>query len=403
VVPPEHEPLTGSLPEHDPHTLLFGHEDEHDAVFESAPVRRPTHTRRARRRRVRRHRRAFVIIALVSAVVVVIATVIGYQKYQDHFHPSDYSGTGTGTVVITVHPGDGAAAIGDTLVNQGVVASTRAFINAAKRNSAFQDLAAGAYQLRKHMSASAAVALLLDPAARLSRDVVVFPGATVLDVATPLAKALNVSVAAVRAAMANVSDLGLPSGYSQAPLTSVEGFLYPATYTFDPGTAPADALNDILSRYIGQDRTSGFSAKAKSVNLTPYAALIIASIAEKEAKMPADYPKVVRVILNRLAAKMPLQIDATSAYAAKLLGKDPTQVTYATIDSPYNTYTHDGLPPTPIASPGDAALAAAVAPASGNWLYYVNSDAQGDLFFTNDEAAFEQAVAKCRANNWGCG
>jgi UPF0755 protein len=237
----------------------------------------------------------------------------------------------------------------------------------------------------------------------LSHDVVVFPGATVIDVTGPMAKALNVSESAVTSAMNDVSDLGLPSGYSPDPLTSVEGFLYPATYTFDPGTSPVDALNDILSKYIAQDRSSGFAAKAEALHLTPYSALIIASIAEKEAKMPGDYPKVARVILNRIAKQMPLQIDATSAYAAKLQHLDPTKVVYATIDSPYNTYTHDGLPPTPISSPGDQALAAAVTPAAGNWLYYVNSDAQGDLFFTNDESAFEQAVAKCRANHWGCG
>ena len=112
---------------------------------------------------------------------------------------------------------------------------------------------------------------------------------------------------------------------------------------------------------------------------------------------------MARVILNRIAAKVPLQVDATSAYAAKLSNLDPTKVIYAKIDSPYNTYTHDGLPPTPIASPGETAMKAAVHPASGNWLYYVNSDAKGDLFFTNSESAFETAAAKCRDNHWGCG
>ncbi|HLY33759.1 MAG TPA: endolytic transglycosylase MltG [Jatrophihabitantaceae bacterium] len=409
----EHEPLIDSLPDsslepsadHDPHTLLFGHDDEpgHEAAFDPVHPAASRRVSRAHRRRVRRHRRAFVIAAIVSAIVVVVAAVVGYQKYQNHYHPADFTGTGTGSVVITVHPGDGASAIGDTLVNNGVVASTRAFVNAAKGNTAFQDLSAGVYRLRKHMSAAAAVTLLLDPAAKLSRDVVVFPGATVLDVAGPLAKAINVSTSAITAAMKDVQDLGLPSGYSPNALTSVEGFLYPATYTFDPGTSAIDALNDMLSKYIAQDRSSGFAAKAESLHLTPYAALIIASIAEKEAKMPADYPKVARVILNRIAAHQPLQIDATSAYAAKLQHLDPTTVVYATIDSPYNTYVNDGLPPTPISSPGDQALAAAVAPASGNWLYYVNSDAKGDLFFTNSETAFEQAVAKCRANHWGCG
>jgi UPF0755 protein len=112
---------------------------------------------------------------------------------------------------------------------------------------------------------------------------------------------------------------------------------------------------------------------------------------------------VARVILNRIAKSMPLQIDATSAYAAKLLNLDPTKVIYAKINSPYNTYTHAGLPPTPISSPGSEALTAAIKPAAGDWLYYVNGDKKGDLYFTNNQTDFATAVQKCRENNWGCG
>jgi UPF0755 protein len=109
------------------------------------------------------------------------------------------------------------------------------------------------------------------------------------------------------------------------------------------------------------------------------------------------------VILNRIAAKRPLQIDATSAYAAKTQGLDPTKIIFSEIDSPYNTYTHDGLPPTPISNPGAEALHAAVHPTQGDWMYYVNQDAAGHLFFTSSESAFSQAVTKCRDHHWGCG
>jgi UPF0755 protein len=78
-------------------------------------------------------------------------------------------------------------------------------------------------------------------------------------------------------------------------------------------------------------------------------------------------------------------------------------VIYADVNGPYNTYKHDGLPPTPISNPGADALAGAAHPAAGNWLYYVNSDKAGHLFFTNSATQFEKAVAKCRANHWGCG
>jgi UPF0755 protein len=99
----------------------------------------------------------------------------------------------------------------------------------------------------------------------------------------------------------------------------------------------------------------------------------------------------------------PLQIDATSAYAAKLKGLDPTKVIYADVHGPYNTYQHNGLPPTPISNPGAEAMNGAAHPATGNWTYYVNGDKEGHLFFTNSEAAFTQAAATCKANNWGCG
>lgn len=398
MTPREHESLT----EQDPHSLLFGDDDhEHDGL----PHGRATRAERHHRRRIRRHRRAFAGLSAVVAVVVLVVGIAAYRTYQNRYHPKNYSGAGIGSVVIVVRQGDGAAAIGDTLVKADVVASARAFRNAASNNADAQGILPGTYQLRHHMSATNAVNLLLDPSSRLSNSLVVIEGATVLDVAPRLAKALGIPVQNATAALADVSKLGLPNGYSRgssAP-SSVEGFLYPATYSFDPGTSPQDAINEMITKFIDEDRSSGFAGKAGAAHLTPYQALIIASIAEKEAKNPNDYPKVARVILNRIAAKMPLQIDATSAYAGKLAHLDPTKVIYADINSPYNTYSHSGLPPTPIASPGAEAMQAAVQPSAGNWLYYVNGDKAGNLFFTNDPAKFGQAVDKCKANHWGCG
>jgi UPF0755 protein len=396
----EHESLT----EQDPHSLLFG-DDEHDPGIEPDHHGRATRAERHHRRRARRSRRTFAVLGSVLVVVLLIIGVAGYRAYQHRFHPKDYSGAGTGSAVVVVKQGDGASAIGNTLVKAGVVASTRAFRNAASDNDNAQNISAGTYRLRQHMSASSAVGLLLDPTSRLSNSLTVFEGATVLDIATRLAKALGISADNATAALDDVSKLGLPNGYARGskPVSSVEGFLYPATYSFDPGTSAQDAIQEMITKFIDEDRSTGFAGKAASAHVTPYQALIIASIAEKEAKNPADYPKVARVILNRIAAHMPLQIDATSAYAGKLEGLDPSKVIYAEIKSPYNTYTHSGLPPTPIANPGAEAMDAAVHPASGNWLYYVNGNKAGDLYFTNDPDKFATAVEKCKANHWGCG
>ncbi|MCW2647805.1 MAG: Endolytic murein transglycosylase [Pseudonocardiales bacterium] len=405
-----------SLTEPDPHALLFGHDDESadlgaiehpsgEHLLPSRTSRRMDRHDHKHRRRHRRHRRVFLLLAALVVTVVVVLGYGGYRVYENRYHPNDYAGAGTGTVSVVVRANDGAKAIGTSLHDKGVVASVRAFTNAAAHDSRSQDISPGTYKMRSHMSAKSALALMLDPGARLSNQVVVFEGATVFDVAGPMAKALGVSAAAVTAGIADVGNLGFPQGYASGSASpgSVEGFLYPATYSFDPGTSVGDALQQMVTQFTDHARSTGFTADAKALKITPYQALIIASIAEKEAKVAADYPKVARVILNRIAARKPLQIDATSAYAAKQKHLDPTKVIYSTIDSPYNTYRNDGLPPTPIASPGESAMTAAVHPAAGNWLYYVNGDAQGDLFFTNSEAAFTAAAEKCRVQHWGCG
>jgi UPF0755 protein len=129
----------------------------------------------------------------------------------------------------------------------------------------------------------------------------------------------------------------------------------------------------------------------------------VASIAQSEAKFAQDMPKVVRVILNRLDKKSPLQFDSTSAYACKIQAIPAAKCVYDKVDGPYNTYTHTGLPPTPIDNPGADAMQAAVSPKPGAWMYFVTVDSAGHLGFFTDEKDWEKAVQKCQRNHWGCG
>jgi UPF0755 protein len=202
--------------------------------------------------------------AFVLAVVLVVGYA-GYRMYENRYHPKDYAGQGTGSVLISVRSGDAAGDIAQTLVDKGVVRTKRAFTNAAGANSNSGSISAGTYKLHKHMSAASALAMMLDSTSRVSNNVVVFEGATVIDVAKPLAKALNVDVATATAAIDKVSTLGLPSGYTRgsASPTSVEGFLYPATYTFDPGISPANALQEMIAKFIEEDRSSGFEGRRR--------------------------------------------------------------------------------------------------------------------------------------------
>lgn len=420
-----------SLTDSDPHGLFFADDDsfldehehgEHGERERPRPAPRVTRSERraaaGQHARRRRNRRAMWIMSGVLLLVVVAATFLVVLPIYHYLVPADYSGTGTGTVVVEVKPNDGADDIAKTLHDKGVVASTKAFEDAAKDDSRSRNIQPGTYQLHKHMSAKNALRLLLDPSSRIKSDVVVTEGATTLDVvgrlsAPPCAAGAKPSAtcgpgmpkAEVTKALADVAALGLPTDYTvngKMP-PSAEGFLYPATYYFPANTTPEQALGQMISNFTDQARTTNFTEAAKANHLTPYQQLIIASIAQSEAKFPGDYAKVARVILNRLAANRDLQVDATSVYGAKLQGLDLRKVINSRVPGPYNTYTHHGLPPTPISNPGAEAMQGAAHPAAGNWMFYVNGDAEGHLFFTNSETEFQKAVATCQAHHWGCG
>jgi UPF0755 protein len=351
-----------------------------------------------------RHR----VVLLVALLVVVLVAVSGWLLVRPIFShqvaAKDWTGAGSGEVRVRVNAGDGSATIADTLVKAGVVRSASAFTHAAANNPNGSTIQPGLYRLREHMSAAQALALMLDRASRLFVKVTFPEGTTEQEVISKLAIALKVPVATVQKVAASIGELGLPEGYAagNAAPSTAEGFLYPITYDFDVGASPADALQQMTAQYVAEDRQLSFAATAKQRRMTPYHALIVASMIEGEAKFDADRAKVAQVIYNRLAAGMPLKVDATSRYGARLLGKDPASVPYAKLNSPYNTYLHKGLPPTPINNPGAAAMTAAVNPAPGMWLYYVNGDAAGHLSFFDNEADFTKAVAVCRAHGWGC-
>jgi UPF0755 protein len=422
-----------SLTDSDPHGLFFDPEDdafpddrdEREEREEQDHPRSPRSLSRSERRaeagrhaRKQRNRRALWILSGFLVLVVIAATFLVVLPIYHYLVPDDYSGNGSGSVVVEVQPNDGANDIAKTLHDDGVIASEKAFEDAAKNDARSRTIQPGTYRLHKHMGAKNALRLLLDPATRVRSDVVVTEGATTLDVisrltAAPCAPGAQSSAkcgpgmdrSAVTAALKNARALGLPNDYTVDGKTpsSAEGFLYPATYYFPAKTSPSDALGQMISNFTEQARSTNFTAAAKANHVTPYEQLIIASIAQSEAKYAADYPRVARVIFNRLALRRPLQIDATSSYACKLAGTDPTKCIYASVPGPYNTYHNAGLPPTPIGNPGAEAMAGAAHPAAGNWLFYVNSDAAGHLFFTNSETEFQKAVEKCKANHWGCG
>ncbi|QNP62085.1 endolytic transglycosylase MltG [Streptomyces genisteinicus] len=187
---------------------------------------------------------------------------------------------------------------------------------------------------------------------------------------------------------ASTARLALPAGARGNP----EGYLFPATYPVGSDTTPASLLSFMVNTANQRFGAEPFASGMRDAELGPYEAVNIASIVQAEADTAADMGKVARVVRNRIAADMPLQMDSTLNYA---LGRSTLDTTTADtrLDSPYNTYERRGLPPTPIGNPGEEALRAVVSPPPGDWLYFVTVG-PGDTRFTADYAEHRSNVAE---------
>jgi UPF0755 protein len=182
----------------------------------------------------------------------------------------------------------------------------------------------------------------------------------------------------------------------------LEGFLFPATYELDKGAPAARLVEEQLTAFTEHFGPQDIAA-AKALHVTPYELLTVASMVEREAQIPGDRAKIAAVIYNRLARGIPLGIDASIYYAVELekgIATYTQELTEAQlhINSPYNTRTHTGLPPTPISNPGDASIHAAAHPAKVPYLYYVAAaDGCGEQVFSDTQAQFETDAAAYKA------
>jgi cell division protein YceG involved in septum cleavage len=197
-------------------------------------------------------------------------------------------------------------------------------------------------------------------------------------------------VAARRSPLLDPAHYGAPAG-----TPNLEGFLFPATYELYAGS-PAGHLVALQLQAFEENFGRDEIRRAHELHIPPYQLLIVASMVEREALLRSDRPKVAAVIYNRLRLGMPLGIDATIRYALNDFSAPLTEAQLQT-DSPYNTRTHVGLPPTPISNPGVAAIEAAAHPAHVPYLYYVNgADGCGELVFSTSSAEFERNAAAYR-------
>ncbi|WP_122817763.1 endolytic transglycosylase MltG [Nocardioides pantholopis] len=367
---------------------------EEPPADEPEPDEGPAYVPGGRRRR-RRSRLPGCLVALLVLAVVAGGLYWGVNRgidaIQDQFgEPEDYPGPGSGSVAFEVVPGDSVTQMGRNLKEAGVVASVDAFTAAAADNPESTAIQAGFFTLRKKMAAAEVVEVLVDPANVMTTSVTVPEGLRLSDVVGVLAESTDFSRAAFEKALAKPEELGLPD-YAGG---NAEGYLFPATYAFGPNEKPLGMLQQMVSRWRQAADSADLEGAAKRLGYTPHELMTIASLVEAEGRGD-DMPKIARVIYNRLenpgtaGTIGKLQIDATVNYAAgNKLGAVPT-LDDLELDSPYNTYLNAGLPPGPIEAPGDAAIAAAAAPAAGDWYYYVTVNlATGETKFAETPEQF---------------
>ncbi len=378
--------------------------------------------RAAQRAQARRRRRRVAVVVL--AVVLLLGALIGggFYLFSSFFATPDYDGTGTGSVIVQVQEGDSTTQIGSELAERGVVAGAAAFVEAAAEEEQIRSVQPGYYQLRERMSGESAVALLLDPAARVGQleirggvqlddtrapDGSVAPGVLTLisqaTCATLDGTQQCVAVEELRTAMTETDPaaLGVPAWALEdvaeaEPRRRLEGLLAPGRYDVRPGVPAEEVLRSLLATSAARLEASGLVSGAQAIGSDPYQVLIIASLVEKEAITP-DMPKVARVIYNRLGAGQRLELDSTVNYPLDLQALRTTAEDRAQ-PGPYNTYATAGLPPTPIAAAGREAIAAALDPAQGPWYFFVRCRTDGTSCFAETFAEHTANVQQARAN-----
>ncbi len=352
--------------------------------------------RRRRRRRNRGGLLAPLLAFIILAGIIGGGGYYGYRWANDALVPDDYTGKGTEEITFEVKEGQIASDVAQELERQGVVKSARAFTNAIGNAGKSSALQPGTYKVRKQMPAADVVQLLLDPKQQVLKKARLKEGLRLSETLSVLAEQTGLDRKKFEAAAKNADALDLPA-YAKGKL---EGYAFPATYDFPAKATAGDMLARMVKRYHQTAEKVELEAGAKSLGHTPHEIITIASIIQAEAGRHEDMPKIARVIYNRLnrEPEMKLQMDSTVMYA---WNRFRTSATHAELEikSPYNTYRNLGLPPGPIANPGDDAIEAALNPAKGTWLFFVATDPKSKVTeFATTEAEFQALEAKLRRN-----
>jgi UPF0755 protein len=351
----------------------------------------------------RRRRRIAGLIALGVVLLLFGGIAAGgfyvWSTYEDRIRevmgweePKDYEpGLANGEAFVTIASGDTGGPISQSLYNAGVTKTPEAFYDYLIDTGQNPPFVPGYFKLQLQMTSEAALEALLDPANKLENTAQLREGLTVEQSLPLLAEGIGLPIEDLQAAVATPADYGVAAD-------SLEGWLFPATYTFEPGATATDVITTLVNRTVESLDNAGVPAEDRQRVLT------VASIIQREARFEADFYKVSRVIENRLDPSNQetfglLQMDSTAQYGFNEDdGTVSTSADALTDDNPWNTYVHPGLPIGPIANPGDVAIDAAMHPADGDWLYFVTVNLNtGETVFTTNVDDHNRAVAQWQA------
>ncbi|RMB86803.1 endolytic transglycosylase MltG [Streptomyces shenzhenensis] len=356
----------------------------------------------------RRNGCACMVVVLVFGGGLGGVGYFGLKFYQNRFGAApDYAGGGTNeTVTVEIPKGAGGYEIGRRLKDAGVVKSVDAFVSAQSQDPEGGTIQAGAYVLKKEMSAASAVKMMLDP--KSQSNVLVKPGERNAQVYQAIDKQLGLAAGATKkAAEKEYKKLGMPSwAQNNSRIRDpLEGFLYPGTYPAAKGMKPDAVLKPMVAQAKEKYAAYGLETKAKELGLAdPFQLVTVASLVQAEGKTHDDFRKMAEVIYNRLKptnteTNRLLQFDSTFNY---LKGQSNIHISESEINSnkdPYNTYTNTGLPPGPIGNPSDDALKAALNPTDDGWIYFVATDGQSNTEFAKTYEEFQTLKDKFNANS----
>lgn len=335
------------------------------------------------------HKGKGCLAVIVAAAVLVFGGYFVYDRAGSVLSRfgdvPDYTGAGKANITVTIPKGASLDAIGSLLVKNDVVKSTRGWDAAVRSEERSTSIQSGRYIMRKQMAAIDALRLLINPGtSRVRLQFTIPEGMRLSAQVDALVKGTRIKKSSYQAALKDPRSLSLPGYAKNRP----EGFLFPESYELTSQATARSTMKQMVNQYKLVTRQIGFEADAKKNKRSPYEALIVASIIEKEVNQDEYRAKVARVLYNRLNKGMNLSLDSTVIYAGHLKTNTTTPKD-RTNPSKYNTYKHKGLPPGPISAPGQAALEAASNPEPGKWLYFttVNFDT-GETKFADNEADF---------------